>query len=294
MKTHWLDGLLFSVYNCMLAHCTPTTTFFLVIGIYFEACSHHFQTTFANINKLVDDEYEPIEVRLKLKRSLIEAVNFHRSAKRYERLYDYHSHNPLNALTTFSIFESARVLMRATIFFELFVGILFMSIVNSSLGVVRTEFKPSYQSCSACKLFAFLTQAATNLDLNIVVVILGVQCNTGTVFLYCYVGSLTMNQFHRYGDISYEAQWIKMPIELRKFVQIVIADAQRLLKFTKLNLVDLNLTAFTTVRFCFHIFCYRYLLCALLCFQVMKAVVTYYMMFRSLAKYSHYIDDWDS
>lgn len=92
-----------------------------------------------------------------------------------------------------------------------------------------------------------------------------------------------MNQFHRYGDISYEAQWIKMPIELQKFVQIVIADAQRPLKFTGLNLVDLNLTAFTTVYF-FYIRCYQWLLCASLCFQVMKAVVTYYMMFRSLAK----------
>lgn len=147
---HLLAGTLYATASI------PTTTFFLAIGIYFEACSHHFQTIFADINKLVDEhEHEPIEIRRKLKRSLIRAVHFHRFAKRYESLYDFQCHNHCNALTTFSIFESARVLMSATIFFQLFVGILFMSIVNSSLEVVRIKFEPSYQSCFAYTFFGF-------------------------------------------------------------------------------------------------------------------------------------------
>lgn len=94
----------------------------------------------------------------------------------------------------------------------------------------------------------FWLQAAKNLDLNIVVVVLSLQMSTGTVFLYCYAGSLTTSQFLRYGNISYESDWVEMPIELRKFIQILIADAQRPLIFRGLNLVDLNLAAFTKVN----------------------------------------------
>lgn len=86
------------------------------------------------------------------------------------------------------------------------------------------------------------------MDLNMVVLLGSVQASAGNVFVYCYSGSLTTNQFLRFGDISYESEWNQMPIKLRKFIQLIIADAQRPLVYDGLNLIDLNLAAFTKVR----------------------------------------------
>lgn len=78
----------------------------------------------------------------------------------------------------------------------------------------------------------FSLQAFKNLNLNIVILILYVEANTdGAVVLFCYAGSLTMDEFHRYGDIAYEFEWIEMPIELQKFILLIIADAQHPLIF---------------------------------------------------------------
>lgn len=95
-------------------------------------------------------------------------------------------------------------------------------------------------------------QDAANLDLTVVVSILGLQMSTGTVLLYCYVGSLTTSQFLRFGDISYESDWIKMPIAMRRFILLLIADAQRPIIFKGLSLIDLNLMTFTTVIIPYH------------------------------------------
>lgn len=70
-----------------------------------------------------------------------------------------------------------------------------------------------------------------------------------TVFLFCRLGSLTTIQFHRFGDISYNSEWYKMPIEQRNYIELLIADAQRPLIFHGLKLVDLNLLTFTKVQF---------------------------------------------
>lgn len=129
---HLFDGIIYSIANI------PTATFFLAIGLYFEACAHQFQIIFTDINELADAN-STIENRLKMKHSLIEAIHYHRSAKRYsvERDLDKRSLRLNKLWLPYSAFKSAHVLMSATIFFEVFVGVLFMSIVNSSLEIVR-------------------------------------------------------------------------------------------------------------------------------------------------------------
>lgn len=86
-------------------------------------------------------------------------------------------------------------------------------------------------------------------NLNVSVLLIGVQASAGSVFLYCYVGSLTNYQFFRYGDISYVSDWYRMPTDLQKCIQLMIADAQQSLEYHGLNVIDMNLTAFTKVIF---------------------------------------------
>lgn len=69
----------------------------------------------------------------------------------------------------------------------------------------------------------------------------------GNVLLYCYVGTFTTTQFSNYGDAAYESAWYKYPLNLRKAVQMIIADAQRPLIFYGFGVIDLNLITFTKV-----------------------------------------------
>lgn len=93
----------------------------------------------------------------------------------------------------------------------------------------------------------YFLQYATDLDLNAVTSVIGLLMSVGVVYVYCFVGSLITDQFLRFGDIAYESEWMKMPTGLQKFIQMMIADAQRPLIFNGLNIVDLNLNAFTKV-----------------------------------------------
>lgn len=104
-------------------------------------------------------------------------------------------------------------------------------------------------------------QATKRLDLNILVFFNALLSSDFAVFLYCYIGSLTTDQFLRYGDISYESGWYRLPIDLQTFIELIIADGQRSLSFHGFNIINLNLNAFT---------------------KVMRTVVSYYMMFKSL------------
>lgn len=75
--------------------------------------------------------------------------------------------------------------------------------------------------------------------------------STGTVFLYCYTGSLTTDQFLRYGDIAYESDWFLMPIEMQTYLILIIADAQRPLEFHGMRIINLNLATFASVMLAF-------------------------------------------
>lgn len=77
--------------------------------------------------------------------------------------------------------------------------------------------------------------------------IIVVQASTSTILLYCYIGSLTTEQFLRFGDISYEFPWYKIPVDLQKYIPLMIADAHRRKKFTGFGIIDLDLAAFLKV-----------------------------------------------
>lgn len=90
-------------------------------------------------------------------------------------------------------------------------------------------------------------KAMKHFDPNILVLIIGANTSTGTTFVYCYIGSLTTEIFFLYGDISYESDWYKLPIEQQKLLQLIIADAQRPQIFHGFGIIESNLTTFIKV-----------------------------------------------
>lgn len=89
------------------------------------------------------------------------------------------------------------------------------------------------------------------MGMEVLIVSHSIMLSTINTFLCCYVGSSTTDLFLRYADISYESLWYNFPTKLQQYLRLIIADAQRPRVFQGLAIIDLNLTLFTMVMFCF-------------------------------------------
>lgn len=61
------------------------------------------------------------------------------------------------------------------------------------------------------------------------------------------MGSFTTDQFLRFADEAYDAMWYKIPVDLQKYLRLIIANAQRRRVFHGLNFIDLSLATFGKV-----------------------------------------------
>lgn len=91
------------------------------------------------------------------------------------------------------------------------------------------------------------SQVFVRADIKVFLVTLAVLLSTGVVFIYCYVGTFTTEQFLLYADITYESKWYKCPVPLQKLLTILLAYSQRPRYFNGYGLIDLTLVTFTTV-----------------------------------------------
>lgn len=108
-------------------------------------------------------------------------------------------------------------------------------------------YDSSKNICNSNFIAEFHVQALNRMDLGVLTLLSTVLGSPGTVFLYCFIGSLSTDQFIDFGQRSYEFDWYKLPINLQTFVQLIIADAQRPQIYNGFNIIDLNLPAFVKV-----------------------------------------------
>lgn len=161
----------------------------------------------------------------------------------------------------FRIFFLSRDVMRGTVFFQLFVGVTFITITVFNLELVSAIMAYTNSIRMICEDYLD-SQATKKMDQNIFVLINCLISGLVFVFAYCYAGSMTTEQFLRYADVSYGTLWYLLPPDLQRYFAFIIADAQRPLIFDGLRIIDLNLSAFT---------------------NILKTVVSYFMMLKRLA-----------
>lgn len=86
--------------------------------------------------------------------------------------------------------------------------------------------------------------------------LMALTISAGAVLLFCTVGVYTTENFARYGHISYESLWYEFPPNLKKYLPMIIANAQQPRIFRGLGIIDLNLMTFTKVDI--HTFCWKF------------------------------------
>lgn len=85
-------------------------------------------------------------------------------------------------------------------------------------------------------------------DLNFYMVLMSLLVSGANLYLYCYYGNRSTNDFAQMAQLLYESNWNQHPVELQKFFKMMIANAQRPLFYHGFHLVQLNLETFLKVR----------------------------------------------
>lgn len=70
---------------------------------------------------------------------------------------------------------------------------------------------------------------------------------TGSLYLFCYFGKLATESFENMSDCAYNANWLQFDIALKKYVILMIQNAQYSLHFHGYGMLILNLQTFTQV-----------------------------------------------
>lgn len=85
-----------------------------------------------------------------------------------------------------------------------------------------------------------------NLKLSVLFVDLSASCTN--LFIHCYLGNQATFNCHSYGDLLYESNWIALSPLHRKYIFVMIANAQRPIHYHGFGIAYLNMELFTKVN----------------------------------------------
>lgn len=69
------------------------------------------------------------------------------------------------------------------------------------------------------------------------------------LFLYCFCGKFSTDQFEKMCDCVYELNWPELPRKLQKYVILMISNMQRPLYYHGFYIVNLDLSTFAQVSY---------------------------------------------
>lgn len=65
--------------------------------------------------------------------------------------------------------------------------------------------------------------------------------------LFCYHGNLAADRVSSVGSSAYNSNWFHLPVEMQKFMTLIIARSQNPVYFTGLGLIDCTMEVFEKV-----------------------------------------------
>lgn len=234
-------GGVYTIINITIA------SLFVGMGLYFKACHQYFAAKIDEMGEIVDgSQVIGKKDDLKLKRMLVESIGIHNEARAYVSLTQFEFQNLIDSNLFWS--QSLRIVSTnnerhgflPTGRWHSIHGHIELRIGNSELQpasplVAWTHFEDIFQVIKSLSIRRVLVFFSTNT----------LVLSTGTVFLYCHIGALTTDQFHNFGESSYDSLWYRFPMHLQQFCRLIIGDAQRERVFTGFGIIELNLTTFS-------------------------------------------------
>lgn len=102
-----------------------------------------------------------------------------------------------------------------------------------------------------------------------------------SLFLFCFFGKMATESYENMSNALFESDWQKLSIDMRKYLLLMIKNAQRPLYFHGFRVIALNLETFSKVSGKkMNIFMKRF--AQTFSFQLLKTVFSYYMLFKTI------------
>lgn len=132
-----------------------------------------------------------------------------------------------------------------------------------------------------------------HVDFDLVSIVLGVSVSALNLYVFCYFGKMSTEQFEKMADCLYHSSWYLLSNQMQKFVILMIANAQIPIHYHGFKIAVLNLELFCKVSYQLN----EYLKWTFysetitlesnhfrisLYFQMSKTVISYYLMFKTL------------
>lgn len=105
-------------------------------------------------------------------------------------------------------------------------------------------------------------QQLKHINFSVILLLIGVLVGIATLFLYCYFGALVIECYDEMPKCLFESNWQGLSVDLQKYFILMIGNANRPLYYHGFGFTILDLKTFSSL---------------------IKAVVTYYMAFKTFA-----------
>lgn len=69
------------------------------------------------------------------------------------------------------------------------------------------------------------------------------------LFIYCFCGERTTNDFKRFSDCLYESFWYNLPMKPQKYIVLMIMNMKQPLIYKGVGMINLNMETFLKVYF---------------------------------------------
>lgn len=86
------------------------------------------------------------------------------------------------------------------------------------------------------------------MDANFAIILAGFLTSGANLFVYCFFGKLATESYDEMATALFESNWQVLPINLRKYVILMIGNAQRPLYYHGFKIAVLNLETYLKVR----------------------------------------------
>lgn len=90
-------------------------------------------------------------------------------------------------------------------------------------------------------------QYLNSLDLGVLNILLGTSISFFNIFACCYGGQIANDSYAEMANYLFESSWQTLPLNLRKYLIIMITNAQKPLFYHGLGLAIVDLQNFTNV-----------------------------------------------
>lgn len=106
-------------------------------------------------------------------------------------------------------------------------------------------------------------QQIQQMNYDISIFVIAICVDSSNPFLYCYFGQLTTESYETIGQHLFESDWQKLPVNLQKYIFLMIQNMQKPLRYNGFGVIVLDLQTFIGVNkafqlcffpcFCIHI-----------------------------------------